>query len=395
MSMRLTVSDFPAKGNDLRADQIVQLARVAEAAGVDRLGITDFPFHPECISVMAGCLSATERLEVESLVTSPFRRAPDVAACTFATLSDLSGGRAILGVGRGGGMAETWVEPWGFKRPRGLWAVERFAEICRAMWRGEPAPGPESGLNTTGRRLELLPRHKIPILIAARGPKMLDVAGRVADIAHLALPFLGVEYMNANVSIVDDAATGAGRPAEDLEIDMTVALSVSEDGDYAREAAKLTAAVGILWVANAERPVLGDLGFADERGTPREFNVDPEVVEAIAGRWNMWSGEPLPADIASRIDDEVVEAFVVAGTPEQCAARLETLVRGLPRVTGLRFKLPPLTGPSSFTRFSEMVRLSGELRSAVDRGAAHRVPAVEPSGAAAAPVGGVGHGLGP
>jgi 5,10-methylenetetrahydromethanopterin reductase len=373
--LKITTSDFPAKGNELRASEIVELARIAESAGVDRLGITDFPFHEDCIALMAACLSATNRLEVESLVTSPFRRAPDVAACTFATLSELSGGRAILGVGRGGGMAETWVEPWGFERPRALWAVERFVEICRMMWAGEAAPGPESGLNTTGRRLEFLPSWPVPVLLAARGPRMLDVAGRVADIAHIALPFLSVDYMNDNIAIVKSAARRAGRVDDALEVDMTIALSVSEDRSFAREAAKLTAAVGILWVANAERPVHGDVGFADERGTPKDFAVAAEVVDGIAGRWNMWTGEPLPADIAARIDEETVDTFVVAGTPDECAARLRRLLAEVPAITGVRFKLPPLTGPDSFARFSEMVRLCGELRPALDAASARPVAA--------------------
>jgi 5,10-methylenetetrahydromethanopterin reductase len=367
--VKITASDFPAKGNELRATEMVEIARIAERAGVDRLGITDFPFHEECIAMMSACLVSTEALEVESLVTSPFRRAPDVAACTWATLSDLSAGRAILGIGRGGGMAETWVEPWGFNRPRALWAVEQFVEICRALWRGEAAPGPEAGLNTSGRKLEFLPEHPVPILLAARGPRMLEVAGRIADIAHIALPFLGVDYMNDNVAIVRDAADKAGRAPGELEIDMTIALSVSEDRAFAREAAKLTSAVGILWVANAEKPVLGDLGdlgFADERGIPREFTVAPEIVDAIANRWNMWTGEPLPPDVAAGIDDETIDTFVVAGTPDECADRLQTLLARVRGITGVRFKLPPLTGPDSFAHFSEMVRFCGELRPAVE-----------------------------
>jgi alkanesulfonate monooxygenase SsuD/methylene tetrahydromethanopterin reductase-like flavin-dependent oxidoreductase (luciferase family) len=172
--------------------------------------------------------------------------------------------------------------------------------------------------------------------------------------------------MNDNVAVVRAAAERAGRAPEEVEIDMTIALSVSQDRTFARDAAKLTAAVGILWVANAEKPVLGDLGFADARGTPREFTVAPAVVDAIANRWNMWTGEPLPVDVAAGIDDDTIDTFVVAGTPDECAARLRTLLARVPGVTGIRFKLPPLTGPDSFERFSEMVRLCGELRPAVE-----------------------------
>jgi hypothetical protein len=51
---------------------------------------------------------------------------------------------------------------------------------------------------------------------------------------------------------------------------------------------------------------------------------------------------------------------------EECAERLVGLLAQVPGITGIRFKLPPLTGPGSFGRFSEMVRLCGNLRSALE-----------------------------
>ena len=74
--MKVTVSDFPAKGNALTAGQMVELAWCRRALGVDRFGVTDFPFHQECVAIMAACLAETERLEVESLVDHAVRRAP-------------------------------------------------------------------------------------------------------------------------------------------------------------------------------------------------------------------------------------------------------------------------------------------------------------------------------
>ncbi|HWD25403.1 MAG TPA: LLM class flavin-dependent oxidoreductase, partial [Acidimicrobiales bacterium] len=149
--MKLSISNFPMAGDDLTAGGVVELARIAERSGVDRLCIADYPFHEDCTVLMMACLAATDSLEVESLVTSPFRRAADVTASAFATLAELSGGRAILGVGRGGGAAETWVEPWGFERPRALAAMEEFVTICRTMWTGGTPPFVGTVLHTSGR----------------------------------------------------------------------------------------------------------------------------------------------------------------------------------------------------------------------------------------------------
>jgi 5,10-methylenetetrahydromethanopterin reductase len=354
--VKITVSDFPAKGNALTTPQMVELARVAERSGAHRFGVTDFPFHQECVAVMAACLSQTERLEVESLVTTPFRRAPDVTACAWATLAELSGGRAILGLGRGGGQADTYVPPWGWKRPDALEAMSEFVETCRGMWAGEVPAEEGKILHTSGRALEFRPDVRVPVLIAARGPKMLRLAAQLADIVHIALPFLGLEHMRANVSIVREAVAEAGREQADVEVDMTIGVSVSENRAFALDAARLTTAVGILWTAGAERD-----GEAVDHRPPSEFTVDPHLVADIAAEWNMWTGEPLPPGISARIDEELISRFVVAGEPDECKERLRVIAGQLPGVTGIRVKLPPLTGPESFGQFREMVELVGAM----------------------------------
>src|SRR2546427_1507263 len=104
--MRFTFSNLPATGWTLPAARIVDLARRAEEVGFDRFAVADLPYHYDCMTVMAACLLGTSRLAVESLVTNPYTRDPGLTAATFATLADLSSGRAILGIG-GGGQAPT------------------------------------------------------------------------------------------------------------------------------------------------------------------------------------------------------------------------------------------------------------------------------------------------
>ena len=64
---------------------------------------------------------------------------------------------------------------------------------------------------------------EIPILVAARGPRMLRLAAAEADIVHLALPFLGRNFTNASIDWVQKCAREAGREVDDVEIDLTVA----------------------------------------------------------------------------------------------------------------------------------------------------------------------------
>ncbi len=360
--MKLTVSDFPGKGFGPDGPEMVELARLAESVGIDRFGVSDYPFRHDCTTLMMAVLAATTRLEVESLVTTPFRRAPDLTALAWATMSELSSGRAILGLGKGGGAADTWTAPWGWERPPALPAMREMVQICRAMFAGEAPPLEGKTLHTSGRKLDFDPRYPVPVLIAARGRQMLALAAELADIVHIATPFLGPRYMAADVAHVLDVAAAHGRDRADVEIDMTIALSIARDGGAARERAKPIAAVGILWMANAERRAAdGALVSRKASAVPEEFDVPATTVERIATEWNMWSGEPLPGDVAALIDDHVLSRFCVAGTAGECRQQLLAIREALPDITGFRFKLPPLVGPHAYDAQREAIELIGDL----------------------------------
>ena len=183
----VTLSDFPAKGNTLTVDEIARLAALAQTVGARRFGVTDFPYYYDVVPTMTACLAATETLVVESLVTTPYARHPEATACAFATMSDFSTGRVVLGIG--GGVEEpsnVYVEPWGRARPRPLRAMRELVGICRTMWAGTPSPADGQVLRASGLTLKFPVRYPVPILIAARGPQMLGLAGELADIVHIA-----------------------------------------------------------------------------------------------------------------------------------------------------------------------------------------------------------------
>jgi len=196
---------------------------------------------------------------------------------------------------------------------------------------------------------------------------MLAVAAELADIVHIATPFLGTRYMQSDVDHVVAAADSAGRRRDTYEIDMTIALSVSSDAEFARTTAKSIAAVGILWMANAERrDTTGELVSTRAAELPDEFAVPQATINAISTEWNMWSGERLSPAVARMIDDPVLAQFVVAGGPSECRDQLLRIAEALPPITGLRFKLPPLTGAEAYPRLREMIEIVGgfdELRS--------------------------------
>jgi 5,10-methylenetetrahydromethanopterin reductase len=356
--MKFTFSNLPATGWALPAARISDLARLTEEVGFDRFAVADLPFHYDCMTVMTACLLATRRLEVESLVTNPYTRDPALVAATFATMADLSGGRAILGIGGGVESAtRVYVSPWAHDRPHPAVAVREAIGVYRRMWRGENVTFDGDVVHVHAATLDCPLPPRIPILVAARGPVMLRLAGELADIAHLASLFLDGAHQRANVDSVMEAARAAGRDPARLELDMSVTVSVSEDRALARGEARRNAAQTILWMAGT------DSHNARRRDwkPPRELGVDERVVAALTKEWDMWREPELPPKLAALIDDETLDRFTVAGQPDECAARLRSIAASFPEVTGFRLKLPRPTRGATFESYVDSIRGMGEV----------------------------------
>lgn len=327
--------------------RFVELARRTEAAGFDRFGVADWRFYHDVFVLMTACLQATTRLEVESLVTDPFVRHPSLTACAMATMDDLSRGRAVLGFG--GGLEQP--ELWPHERNHPLLAVRDAVEISRGMFRGETVSHAGRVISVEGAKLSFPPfRPDLPILIAARGKRMIELAGELADIVHLAAFFLNLEHRRGDIEHVRAGAERAGRAMGSFEIDISMPCSISDDREAARRAAKRPAAQGILWMAGAER-------YSRQRKDwqrPVGFNVPEHVVQALA-TWDFWTQPHLPAELADLITDDVLDQFALAGTPEECAARLRELKRDLSEITGVRLYTIPPVGKPRFEGYLEMI----------------------------------------
>lgn len=364
--MRFTFGNLPSIGWTDPPGRLVDLARLCEEVGFDRFGVSDWRFYHDVFVVMTACLQATRTLEVESLCTDPYVRHPALTACAHATMDDLSRGRAILGIGAG-------VEQptfWEYERSHPVTAVRESVEIFRRMFAGEEVTLEGKVIRVEKAKLAFRPfRSELPILIAARGRKMLELAGEVADIVHLASFFFNAGHHRENLEHVRRGAERAGRRMGAFEIDISVPCSISEDRAAARNAAKRPAAQGILWTAAAER-------YSKDRKDwvrPKQFDVPEHVVEALA-KWDFWTQPRLPDALADLITDDVLDQFALAGTAEECAQRLRELQRELPDVTGLRLYSVPPEGKPLFDGYVDMIRGFGRVAALVNGPATKRVP---------------------
>ncbi|SDJ55880.1 TIGR03842 family LLM class F420-dependent oxidoreductase [Streptomyces indicus] len=168
-------------------------------------------------------LAQTQRLTVGPMVTNPGTRTWEVTASTFATLNDMYGNRTVCGIGRG----DSAMRVAG-RKPNTLARLGEAMDVIRDL-----AEGREAQVDGAAIRLPWVRDGKLPVWMAAYGPKALALAGQKADgfILQLADPFL-TEWM---VRAVRDAAEAAGRDPSSVTICVAAPAYVGEDLAHARE----------------------------------------------------------------------------------------------------------------------------------------------------------------
>ncbi len=156
-------------------DEVRALARAAEAAGADWLGIPDAFWWRDSWMLQAEAARVTERIELGPMVTNPYLRHPFHTVAAVATLQEIAGPRVFLGIAAGGSEVSGAA---GVSRRDAPQRIAELARLLRGVAAGEPL---DAG---SGRRLEV-PLRAAPLLVAGRGDGMLRVAGEVADRALL------------------------------------------------------------------------------------------------------------------------------------------------------------------------------------------------------------------
>jgi probable F420-dependent oxidoreductase len=168
-------------------------------------------------------LANTEYLIVGPMVTNPGTRTWEVTASTFATMNEMYGNRTVCGLGRG----DSAMRVAG-RKPNTLARLSEAMSVIRDL-----AEGREAVIEGTPLRLPWVKDGKLPVWMAAYGPKALAMAGREADgfILQLADPFLTESMVKA----VRVAAAQAGRDPDELTICVAAPAYVGDDIAHARE----------------------------------------------------------------------------------------------------------------------------------------------------------------
>lgn len=291
------------------AARFAEVARHAERAGFDFFWVPDERFFRDVYALCAVVAGATKRLLIGPCVTDPYTRHPALTAMAIATLDELSGGRAVLGLGAGiSGFHEL-----GLERTRPARAVAEASALVNRLLTGEHVDFRGELFTFAGKLDFIPPRASIPVYIAAGGTRMLALAGEVAD-GVIIEGCMSPAYLDAVLRDVRRGALRADRDPAAIDIVARIDTAVSDTLERAYDLLRPRIARHL---ANAAP------GF--ERFTARGLNVPQDLREHAAGIGYTHDLARL-APLIDRVTPAMVDAFCIAATPATLGERIAPLV---------------------------------------------------------------------
>src|SRR5712692_1984482 len=293
--------------------KMIQLAKLSEELGFSHIWIGDSHLiWREAYVNMAAVALNTTRVKIGTGVTNPLTRHPSVVASAYATLEEYSPGRMIVGIGLG----DSSVETMGMK-PAKLSLFEKTMQQMRDLFAGK-----EVQLDTGKIHLLHPCKGRVPIYIAASGPKMLELSGRIAD-GIIVLVGVADEYLRQAKEKIAAGAKAAGRKLEDINLVLWVPCAVSDKAP-ARDAVK----------AHVARVV----------AHPQPYVLDAKeqkVLAEIRKTYDYYHHMEQEANHAEVIPDWLVDKFAVAGTVAECRVQVERIKKsGIQQIAIIPYSAP-------------------------------------------------------
>jgi F420-dependent oxidoreductase-like protein len=294
------------------------LVELADRVGIDSVWAAE-AYGSDAVTVLSFLAARTKRVKLGSAILQMPARTPANTAMTAMTLDALSGGRFVLGLGMSGPQV---VEGWhGVAYGKPLGRTREYVEIVRrAIERREPLEyegqhyqipyhGPDAtGLGKPLKSILHPVRERIPIYLAAIGPRNVALAAEIAD------GWLPMFYSPDREAVFEEhiaaGLAAAGRGPEDLEIAATVMVAAGDDLDACRDRLRPYLALYIGGMGARHRNFYNDLarrfGFEEAAEQVQDLYLDGKRVEAAAA-----------------VPDALVDEVALAGPLDRILDRLE------------------------------------------------------------------------
>jgi F420-dependent oxidoreductase-like protein len=295
-------------------DEVVAFAVEAEKLGLDACWVAE-AWGSDAPSALGYLAARTERMLLGSGILQVGTRTPVVLAQTAITLSNLSNGRFLLGLGASGPQVIEGLHGVSFAKP--LARMRETIEIVRQVFAGGKVSysGSHFQIPRAGEavpmKLSTKPQHPIPIYLATLSPAMLRLTGEVAD-GWLGTSFVPEGAEEAYFSHLDAGLAAAGRSRADIDICQGAEIAFAADEDDLRG-----------MVASRKKELafsLGGMGSSSTNFYNQAYSRQgwAEVAAAVRERWQQGDRE----GAVQLVTDEMVLATTLIGTEDMVRARL-------------------------------------------------------------------------
>lgn len=286
-----------ASRSGMSAVDVADLARSAESGGFDAVFIAER--CADGLTLAHSALLATEGLIVGTAIANAVVRHPAMTAMTAMTLADESDGRFVLGLG----VANTALNEavLGLPGTRPVSFMREYVAVLRSVLEAGQAPPAGEYFSVSGFVPDRPPSARVPIYLAGLLPKMLSLAGELAD--GVLLNLMTTAALPTVVGHIETGLSLAGRARSDISIACLLPCCISTDADAAARAARQVVA-----------------GYAMHPAAGKLFSASGFSAELAGVRERLTRGEQ---DAAESVSDAMIDAFVAHGGPGVLPGRIK------------------------------------------------------------------------
>jgi 5,10-methylenetetrahydromethanopterin reductase len=305
--------------------------RQIEGGGFDELWVCDSSLHArDVVAYLTLAALHTSRLKLGASVFQPFTRHPSIAVNAMLTVNEISGGRALMAVGAG----DRPQLELGFT-PAPVHLVRQMIDGSRRLLDGQSVSMRADAFVMQGARVRQNVPSTLPIYVACSGPKMLGMAGEVAD-GVIMMSGATSETVSYALARVAEGIRRAGRTASDIDLAWGAATVIDDQRQTALDQTRVMTA----WFANHSARYAEQAGASAELvGSMQRQDPGRNLHEARAA--------------AGLAPDEIVDQLALAGPPSHVIERIAGM-----RALGIDHFVLFLIGPnkmSTLRRFSDEV----------------------------------------
>ncbi|MBI5284834.1 MAG: LLM class flavin-dependent oxidoreductase [Chloroflexi bacterium] len=292
-------------GSPAEREEIVKRVQIAEDLGVESVWVAE-AWGRDAFSILTQLALSTKKIQLGTAIVNVFSRTPAVLAMTFATLDELSGGRAIIGLGSSG---KKVIEHWHgvpFEKP--ATRLREYVEIINTILRREK-------LNYDGQVFKLargftlqFPAHRdrIPTYIASITPKSMVQTGEIAD--GWIPVYWPKDKLAEGVNTIMEGAKKAGKTRADITVAPSIVMQITEGGT--EEQIRMQARAPIAFY-------VGRMGTYYYEMLERQ-GFEAEVAKIKEG----WAARD-PKAAAAGVSDRMLDQTAIVGPLERCKEELD------------------------------------------------------------------------